>query len=93
MGIEALRHANMPCSSNLVSVEVLGPLSGQNGEMVRLEGETSNALFETLADWDEQLKHCFDDDFPDDPELDDGDDRDDLDAPAPRSASGRGRTP
>ena len=26
------------------------------GKMARLEGETSNALFETLADWDHQLK-------------------------------------
>ncbi len=24
---------------------------------MRLEGETSNTLFETLADWEEQLKH------------------------------------
>ena len=26
--------------------------------LVHLEGETSNALFETLADWDHQLKHA-----------------------------------
>jgi hypothetical protein len=25
--------------------------------MVHLEGNTSNALFETLEDWNEQLKH------------------------------------
>ena len=26
--------------------------------MARLEGESSNALFETLEDWDHQLKHA-----------------------------------
>ncbi len=26
-------------------------------EMARLEGETSNDIFEDLADWNEQLKH------------------------------------
>lgn len=26
-------------------------------EMARLDGESSNALFEDLADWNEQLKH------------------------------------
>lgn len=28
----------------------------QEGEMVRLEGETSNSLFETLEDWNAYLK-------------------------------------
>jgi len=27
-------------------------------KVAHLEGETSNALFETLADWDHQLKHA-----------------------------------
>tara|TARA_Y100001001_G_C7937493_1_gene284335 strand:+ start:727 stop:876 length:150 start_codon:yes stop_codon:yes gene_type:complete len=27
-------------------------------EMARLEGETSNALFETLEDWETQLKQA-----------------------------------
>lgn len=27
------------------------------GTMVLLEGETSNTFFETLRDWNEQLKH------------------------------------
>lgn len=26
--------------------------------MVRLDGESSNALFEILSDWNEQLKHA-----------------------------------
>jgi len=33
-----------------------GYLEGEK-EMVRLEGESSNVLFEDLADWEEQLKH------------------------------------
>ena len=26
--------------------------------MVRLQGESSNSLFDELADWNEQLSHC-----------------------------------
>ena len=37
-------------------------LEGQVGEgrcvLVRLDGQTSNALFDTLSDWNEQLKHA-----------------------------------
>lgn len=31
--------------------------------MVHFEGETSNALFETLEDWEHQLKHLDSDDL------------------------------
>jgi len=32
--------------------------------MAHLEGETSNAIFDALEDWNEQLKHLdLDDDF------------------------------
>jgi len=27
--------------------------------MAHLEGETSNTLFEVLADWNDQLNHCY----------------------------------
>lgn len=27
--------------------------------MAHIEGETSNTLFEILADWNEQLNHCY----------------------------------
>lgn len=32
--------------------------AGTKEEMARLEGETSNALFETLEDWESQLKQA-----------------------------------
>jgi hypothetical protein len=39
-----------------IPFKMLGDFSMNEKEMVRLEGETSNALFDTLSDWNEHLK-------------------------------------
>ncbi|WP_156323814.1 hypothetical protein [Citromicrobium sp. WPS32] len=51
----------MPAAACPGSFAILGKFRAQHGalprmEMVRLEGETSNRLFEILADWNEILK-------------------------------------